>query len=83
MAALTCTAIPVIGMLLGHMTCELPEVAPTGRASFCAVMHRRGGKLKPSRKDTSQTVWDIEELNAAYDELKCGAAPFPKPIGTK
>lgn len=77
--------ITCIGFALGLMIakCKTPDAAPTGRASFCAVMHRRGGKLRPSRQDTQQTVWDIEELNAVYDELKCGPTPFPKPGGSR
>lgn len=80
MADITC-----IGFALGLMIakCKMPEVAPTGRASYCAVMNRRGGKLKPSRKDTKDTLWNIEELNAVYDELKCGPTPFPQPLGSQ
>ena len=72
MADVTCIGF-ALGLLIAK--CEIPEVAPTGRASFCAVMERRGGKLKPSRKDTRETLWNIEELNAVYDALRCGSQP--------
>lgn len=75
MADVTC-----IGFALGFalLKCTTPDAAPTGKAPFCAVMDQRGGKLKPSRKDTLQTIKDVNELNAAYD-ADC-ARPFPKPI---
>lgn len=68
MVDVTCVGV-AFGLMIAK--CKLPEVAPTGRASYCAVMNRRGGKVKPSRKDTVETLWKIEELNAVYDALKC------------
>lgn len=63
---LTCKAIPIIGMLMGHMTCEAPPAAPTGRAPFCQVVRQAGGALKPSRKDTPESARYMNRIAAAY-----------------
>lgn len=67
---LTCKTIPIIGMLLGHMTCEQPPAAPTGKAPFCEVVRHagRGQPLKPSRRDTEESARYMNRLRAAYEK---------------
>lgn len=70
MAALTCKAIPIIGMLLGQMTCESVEPAPTGKAPFCELIRYagRGEAKKPSRRDTGESAEYMNRVRAAYDK---------------
>lgn len=72
MPAITCKAIPIIGVLMGQWTCDLPQPAPTGKAPFCDVVIQAGGVKRPSRKDTEESAQYMNRLAAAH-AVDCSA----------
>lgn len=65
---LTCKGFALIFVAIA---CQPVGEPATGKASYCDVMNQAGGKIRPSRRDTPETIRDAERRNAQYDALAC------------